>query len=125
MPDDPLLVPQQEVNVADHSTAEAVLDSVVPALNEAIARIKKLHERVLQLENEVLAGNPRESADNPIIVLTPLSEVVDAGQLAALHDAGLETAKDVAEASDSMLRDVKRIGPTTLDKIRDTYPPID
>jgi len=131
MADDPLLRDKTDaIDPADISTRgvdQAVLDRLIPALNEVISKQKHLHERVLQLESEVLEGEARSAEDNPILAVPPLGEALTPGVLQTLFDAdvSVETGVDLCRLSDEQLEAIDGIGPATLDDIREHYPTLE
>jgi hypothetical protein len=131
MPDDPLLDHKiDEIDKGDIPTREvnrAVLDTVIPTLNELIGQLKHLHERVLNLENEVIEGEARDGGVNPQLDLPPLSEGLTDAQKDKIEASTLDvqTGLDLARFDDDVLTAVDGIGPATLDSIRDTYPKIE
>ena len=128
MADDPLLDDKTDaINPADISTRgvdQAVLDRLIPALNEVISKQKHLHERILQLEGEVLDGEARSADDNPILAVPPLSEALTPGVLQILFDADVtvETGVDLCRLSDEQLQAIDGVGDATVENIREHYP---
>jgi hypothetical protein len=128
MADDPLLDHKiSEIDLEDIPTRgveQAVLDRLIPTLNDVIGQLKRLHERVLNLEGEVLDGNPRDADDNPQLDLPPLIEVLSGDTLEKLAASEVEvrTGLDLAELDDDVLLGVDGIGEATLDDIREQYP---
>jgi len=128
MADDPLLDRKiSEIDPEDIPTRQveqAVLDDLIPTLNETIGQLKHLHERVINLESEVLDGNPRDAGDNPQLDLPPLIEALSSDTLEKLAASELDirTGLDLADADDEALLGVDGIGEATLDDIREQYP---
>jgi hypothetical protein len=128
MADDPLIDDKiAEIDTEDIPTRQveqAVLDRLIPTLNDVIGQLKRLHERVLNLEGEVLGGNPRDAGDNPQLDLPPLIEALSGDTLEKLAASDVEarTGLDLAKTSDEALLGVDGIGEATLDKIREQYP---
>jgi len=128
MADDPLIDDKiAEIDTEDIPTRQveqAVLDRLIPTLNDVIGQLKHLHERVLNLEGEVLAGNARDAGDNPQLDLPPLIEALsgDTLQKLAASEVEVRTGLDLAKTSDEALLGVDGIGEATLDKIREQYP---
>jgi len=128
MADDPLIDDKiAEIDTEDIPTRQveqAVLDRLIPTLNDVIGQLKRLHERVLNLEGEVLDGNARDAGDNPQLDLPPLIEALSGDTLEKLAASKLDirTGLDLANADDEALLGVDGIGEATLDKIREQYP---
>jgi len=128
MADDPLIDDKiAEIDTEDIPTRQveqAVLDRLIPTLNDVIGQLKRLHERVLNLEGEVLDGNARDAGDNPQLDLPPLIEALsgDTLQKLAASELKIRTGLDLAELDDDVLLGVDGIGEATLDKIREQYP---
>jgi len=131
MVDDPLLDSKTyAIDPADIPTRrvdQAVLDRLIPALNEVISKQKRLHERVLGLEGEVLDGDARSADDNPILAVPPLDEVLPSGVLQTLSDADVtvETGVDLCRLSDEELQAIDGVGEATFDDIREHYPTLE
>jgi hypothetical protein len=128
MADDPLIDDKiAEIDTEDIPTRQveqAVLDRLIPTLNDVIGQLKRLHERVLNLEGKVLDGNPRDAGDNPQLDLPPLIEALSTDTLKKLAASELDirTGLDLAGADDEALMGVDGIGEATLDDIREQYP---
>jgi len=128
MADDPLIddkIPEIDTeDIPTRQVEQAVLDRLIPTLNDVIGQLKRLHERVLNLEGEVLDGSPRDAGDNPQLDLPPLIEALsgDTLQKLAASEVEVRTGLDLAETDDDVLLGVDGIGEVTLDKIREQYP---
>jgi hypothetical protein len=131
MADDPLLddkiAPIDKGDIPTRRVGQAVLDRVIPALNRAVGHQKRLHERVLQLEEEVVDGDARSAGDNPILAVPPLDEALTPGTVENLleADVNVQTGADLCRLTNEEIRAVGGIGEATLDDIRDHYPKLD
>jgi hypothetical protein len=131
MTDDPLLDDKTDAidpaGIPTRGVNQAVLDRLIPALNEVISKQKHLHERILQLEGEVLDGEARSADDNPILAVPPLDEALTSGVLQTLSDADVtvETGADLCRLSDEELQAIDGIGEATVDDIREHYPTLE
>jgi len=128
MADDPLLDDKTDpIDPADIPTRrvnQAVLDRLIPVLNEVTSKQKHLHERILALEGQVLDGDARSADDNPILAVPPLDEALTPGVIEILSsgNATVETGVDLCRLSDEELQAIDGIGEATLDDIREHYP---
>jgi len=131
MADDPLLDDKTDAidpaGIPTRNVDQAVLDRLIPALNEVISKQKRLHERVLELEGEVLDGDARSADDNPILAVPPLDEALTPSVLQTLSDADVtvETGVDLCRLSDEELQAIDGVGEATLDDIREHYPTLE
>lgn len=131
MTDDPFL--QDPINNLDKSdvqsgvqgAVQALVHEVIPRLNKIIGRQKRLHERLVALEEKAIDGSARDSSDNPTVDKPPLDEALSGPLYEALTDAGIEGAHAVMEASDETLLEIEGIGPSRLETIREVYPSIE